>query len=284
MDKQQKQQKKHPILFLTALACGCVILCEIAASYFFDRALFDRIIAPVQAASSAVVSLCRDTVSSASAFLQDFAAEPPQPRDVGISAVSEFDGAGAGDPLPSALQIRNGKFILTGGIIPIDYYNQNDLPWADMAYGSDKIGSYGCGPTVMAMVVSSLTDKDIDPAQMAQWAVENGQWASRSGSYHSIVQKSAAAFGLTADPIPEKTPEYVQTVLLSGNILVALMGPGHFTDSGHFIILRGVTDDLKILVADPNSLDNSLLPWDGQLIIDELLHSSKDGAPLWVIH
>lgn len=41
--------------------------------------------------------------------------------------------------------------------------------------------------------------------------------------------------------------------LSSGHIFVALMGSGHFTSSGHFILLRGVTLDGKILVADPNS-------------------------------
>lgn len=31
------------------------------------------------------------------------------------------------------------------------------------------------------------------------------------------------------------------------------MGPGIFTRQGHYIVLKGVTDDGKILVNDPNS-------------------------------
>ena len=40
------------------------------------------------------------------------------------------------------------------------------------------------------------------------------------------------------------------------------MGPGHFTNGGHFIILRGVTLDGSVLVADPASQERSLTTWD----------------------
>ena len=62
---------------------------------------------------------------------------------------------------------------------------------------------------------------------------------------------------------------------------MALMGKGHFTNGGHFIVLRGVTLDGRILVADPNSRERSLASWDPQLILDELSASRSNGAPLW---
>ena len=61
------------------------------------------------------------------------------------------------------------------------------------------------------------------------------------------------------------------------------MGPGHFTQGGHFILLRGVTLSGMILVADPNSEERSLMEWDPQLILDELSASTASGAPLWVL-
>ena len=61
------------------------------------------------------------------------------------------------------------------------------------------------------------------------------------------------------------------------------MGPGHFTDTGHFIVLRGVTKDNKILVADPISRTRSLQEWDSELIISELSMSRSSGAPLWFL-
>ena len=68
--------------------------------------------------------------------------------------------------------------------------------------------------------------------------------------------------------------------LLQGDMMVALMGPGHFTQSGHFIILRGATLSGEILVADPNSRENSLASWDPQLLLDEI--SASDGRGLWL--
>lgn len=44
------------------------------------------------------------------------------------------------------------------------------------------------------------------------------------------------------------------------------MTRGHFTERGHFIILRGVTLEGRVLVADPNSRERSLAAWEPQLI------------------
>ena len=135
----------------------------------------------------------------------------------------------------------------------------------------------------MAMAVSSMGDWDRDPVQMAQWAVEHGYWEKGGGSYLSIVEGTAAAYGLTASSLEKHTPQAVREALLSGNLLVALMGPGHFTQGGHFILLRGVTLSGTILVADPNSEERSLMEWEPQLILDELSASTANGAPLWVL-
>ena len=71
--------------------------------------------------------------------------------------------------------------------------------------------------------------------------------------------------------------------LASGHLFVALMTRGHFTERGHFIILRGVTLEGRVLVADPNSRERSLAAWEPQLILDELSSSRSSGAPLWRI-
>ena len=126
-----------------------------------------------------------------------------------------------------------------------------------------------------------MTETETSPAEMAQWAYENGQWAKHSGSYLSIVETAAQAHGLKAASIEEKTVESLTAELLSGKLLVALMGPGHFTKSGHFILLRGVTLSGNFLVADPNSPDHSLMEWDPELILAELSESRANGAPLW---
>lgn len=67
-----------------------------------------------------------------------------------------------------------GDVTFTDGITPVVYYNQLDERYAGKAYGTDNIGGYGCGPTAMAIVVSSLTDDMVDPVEMAEWSYNNG--------------------------------------------------------------------------------------------------------------
>ena len=90
-------------------------------------------------------------------------------------------------------------------------------------------------------------------------------------------------YGLEAAPLEERTPETLRDALLSGKLVVALMGPGHFTNNGHFILLRGVTLSGTVLVADPNSTERSLCEWEPQLILDELSSNHASGGPLWTV-
>ena len=223
-----------------------------------------------------ILTLNKESVSQPAAapiFLSPSPTPSPAPTPVPTPAV---------DPPAAQLITVNGKEELTGNGIPTVYYNQTDSQWANQPYGSDNIGVYGCGPVAMAMVISTMTDTAMDPAAMAQWAADNGYWASESGTYHSFIQGAAAAFGLQASSCP-RTAQDLEEALLAGNLLVALMGPGHFTDGGHFIVLRGITLSGQVVVADPNSRENSLTAWDPQIIFDELSNSTVHGAPLWVI-
>lgn len=218
--------------------------------------------------SSSIVSEGSDSLE-----LQDQSATPPL-----LSSPSA-----AVDYAITELKTQGDLQILTGGSVSVVYYRQGDERWGQLLYGTDYISTHGCGPTAMAIVVSTLTDTVIDPPSMAQWAVEHGYWARRSGSYHSIVIGTARAFGLNAESFPSRDIDHLREQLLSGKLFVALMGPGHFTRGGHFIVLRGVTLSGDILVADPASEEHSLMVWDPQLLLDELSRSTNDGSPLWVI-
>lgn len=173
--------------------------------------------------------------------------------------------------------------IFSDGGTPVVYFNQLDERWADLPYGTDNIGGYACGPTSMSIVVSSLTTQTIDPPNMAQWAYENGYWCSQSGSYHSLIPGCAQSYGLTCESISYGDPQAVVNALTGGKLIVALMDRGHFTSSGHFIVLRGVTSEGKILVADPASYSRSETEWDLSIILDEADRGAGAGGPLWAI-
>lgn len=185
---------------------------------------------------------------------------------------------------PSPLSDGMYSLSIPSSIGTLTYYNQNDIRWADFLYGKkDPLSVYGCGPTVLAMLVSSFTDTDVTPDKMAKWAYEHHYWRSGSGSVHSLIPEGAAAFGFSAASLPGLTEEHMIEALNNNSILVALMGPGHFTDSGHFIIIADYWSGSKVTVADPNSLENTQTPWDISLLLDELKMSAKAGGPVWAI-
>ena len=135
------------------------------------------------------------------------------------------------------------------------------------------------------MVVSTLRPENVNPIEMAQFCTDSGYWANRQGSYLSIVNGVADAYSLTCTSLPpaELNHDDFKAQLSSNKLAIALMRKGHFTSSGHFIVLRGVTNDGKILVSDPASLERSLTTWELDLILEELSSRRNSGGPLWVI-
>ena len=134
----------------------------------------------------------------------------------------------------------------------------------------------------MAIVISSLTDEIIDPVEMSKWAYDNGYWCSKSGSYHSLIPGAAKAWGLPVEGCTASEPQRIVDALSEGKLVVALMTKGHFTKSGHFIVLRGVQDG-QILVADPASYNRSQKLWDLSIILSEASKRAAAGGPFWII-
>ncbi len=187
---------------------------------------------------------------------------------------------GLPDGYTSITSLGNVRF--TDGQTEVVYFNQLDERYANKPYGTDDIGGYGCGPTAMSIVVSSLTSETIDPIQMARWSYENGYWCSKSGSYHSLIPAAAKEWGLNVEGCSASEGQKIVDALSSGKLVVAIMLKGHFTSSGHFIVLRGVKDG-KILVADPASYDRSSMEWDLSIILNEASKNAGAGGPFWII-
>lgn len=170
------------------------------------------------------------------------------------------------------------------GQTTVVYYNQLDSRWADILYGtSSTIGEGGCGPTALAIIVSTLTGVARDPVEMAEWSVINGHRCEGNGSYHSIIPEGARAFGLKVEGVDAKDYEKIAAALADGKLVGAIMSKGHFTSSGHFIVLRGITEDGKILVADPASKSRSEQEWDFDIILNEARKGAGAGGPFWIV-
>ncbi|WP_101877400.1 C39 family peptidase [Lachnoclostridium edouardi] len=182
-----------------------------------------------------------------------------------------------GNSIPSL-----GNVQFSDGVTEVIYYNQMDERYAGKPYGTDHIGSSGCGPTAMAMVVSSLSGTIVDPVEMSRWSYENGYWCKGSGSYHALIPAAAKHWNLPVSGCTSSEPQRILDALSEGKLVVAIMAKGHFTKSGHFIVLRGVENE-KIKVADPGSYNRSGQLWDLSIILNEASRRAGAGGPFWII-
>lgn len=87
------------------------------------------------------------------------------------------------------------------------------------------------------------------------------------------MSEGAGSMGLNVKEISLDEERMIEN-LLAGNPIICIMGPGDFTDSGHFIVLTGYKDG-GFTVNDPNSYRNSGKIW----TFDELRHQVRG---LWV--
>ena len=84
--------------------------------------------------------------------------------------------------------MKNNKEYIAGYV----YFNQTDSAWNQNGY---CIAKAGCGPTSMAVVITSLTGKWVTPLDTAIWGYQHGFY-SRAGSAHEMIPAMAAAYGL----------------------------------------------------------------------------------------
>ena len=142
----------------------------------------------------------------------------------------------------------------------VPLFLQWDQRWGYEQYGSDVLGITGCGPTCLAMVGYYLTgDAWFTPANVAAFAWDGGYYAAGYGSSWTLISEGGRELGLEVTELP-LLKERILEELAAGNPIICAMGPGAFTETGHYIVLVGVEDG-KIRVNDPNSRANSERLW-----------------------
>lgn len=163
---------------------------------------------------------------------------------------------------------HQGKFV---------YFNQTDSQWNQ---NNLHIASSGCGPTSMAVVISSLTKRWFTPVDAAAWGQRHGYY-SPSGSAHAMIPAMAKAYGLKCKGVGTSYHS-VKKALKQGKPVVALMGPGHFTRKGHFIVLTGIDENDGVTVADVGSRRRSSCKYSLSYLIGQS-KAADAGGPFWVI-
>ena len=147
----------------------------------------------------------------------------------------------------------------------VPLFLQWDQRWGYIRYGSDVAALTGCGPVCLSMAAYYLTgDSAYSPDKMLRFASDNGYYVPGSGSSWTLISEGGEKLGLDVTELPLDENRIVKN-LEAGNPVICVMGPGDFTDSGHYIVMVGTADG-KIKVNDPNSRANSAKLWEYEAI------------------
>lgn len=138
------------------------------------------------------------------------------------------------------------------GVKEVVYFNQLEEPWASLPYASSTVANSGCGPTSMAIVISTLTGKNVTPEMTKSFAEDNGEYVQGQGTSHSFIGNAAAHWSLTCERVGKDRMDDVVQALKEGKMVVEICEAYTITggSSGHFIVLTGVTSDGYITIAD----------------------------------
>ena len=137
---------------------------------------------------------------------------------------------------------------------------QWDERWGYAPYGTGIVATSGCGPTCMAMVVAGLNqDASITPAKVAAYGTEHGYVDEENNTYWRFMDEAGANWNLNSVG-GLLSEEQVSAELAQGHPIICSMGPGDFTQIGHFIVLTGYENG-NVKVNDPFSIKNTNTTW-----------------------
>ena len=152
----------------------------------------------------------------------------------------------------------------------IPHFLQWDERWGYETYGSDFLAVTGCGPTCLSMVTCGLTgDTQWNPYEVAKMAEDNGYYVDGSGSSWALMSSGAEKLGLTVSSVIFDA-EHICATLEAGQPIICVMGPGDFTNAGHFLVLTGVDKNGDIILQDPNSVERTKQHWDVQKLMNQM--------------
>lgn len=138
---------------------------------------------------------------------------------------------------------------------------QTDARWAGKTYGNSTVAVSGCAPTCISMVLLAFDhDSTATPDQVAKYSAENNYYVEGSGTKWTFISEGSRHFGLIADEVP-LNEAMMKNKIKEGSMLILALGPGDFTEEGHFIVVYDYSEE-GFLVNDPNSVENSSVPWD----------------------
>lgn len=142
----------------------------------------------------------------------------------------------------------------------VPLFVQWDKRWGYEKYSGNFFAASGCGPTTLSMVVVYLThNRDASPLAVAKYSKEAGYSVDGSGSSWTLISEGCRHYGVKAKTVALDESR-MKAELDAGHPIVVNVGPGDFTDTGHFMVITGY-DDEGFSINDPNSIEKSGKRW-----------------------
>ncbi|MGI6021137.1 MAG: C39 family peptidase [Lachnospiraceae bacterium] len=176
--------------------------------------------------------------------------------DTNNQTASESKESFSEEPEKGMADTTSGAF-LPEGIMDVPYFNQNfgyyekgqytHGEWAYTVfekYPDRSIPTSGCGYCASAMALTYLTGQFIAPTDI----MNNGTYRYNSGMDYSGGVVAAEAYGVPAHVTND--PDEAYDALKRGFPVMALEGGLPWTDTGHYILLVGITSEGLIAVND----------------------------------
>ena len=117
---------------------------------------------------------------------------------------------------------------------------------------------------------SEVCNTSFTPKYVADMSVNMGYYVDEVGTDWTLMTAGASELGINSAQLTNWSEDTLKSELSAGHPIICSMGPGDFTNQGHFIVLSGLTEEGKVLINDPNSKINSRKKWDLNTIINQM--------------
>ena len=83
------------------------------------------------------------------------------------------------------------------------------------------------------------------PADLADFAEEHGYVSEDEGTFAELLEFAAPELGLACEILPLRASS-ISTALHDGAVVICNVGPGEFTEAGHFFVIAGENEDARL--------------------------------------
>lgn len=143
-------------------------------------------------------------------------------------------------------------------LLDMPLYYQQDYPENVVSWHGEEtsVAQSGCGATCVSMVIGYFyPEEETEPDDVMRLAGDMGFYRG-DGLGRDALRLLLAEYEIIGR-WHELDARAIENTLRKGKPIVVYVGPGYFTGSGHYIVLRGIAENGELLVADPNSREKT---------------------------